>query len=579
MKQTKNQPFKVVLILINITFLLFFNNSRAQYAHAPTGTAGVSDLTAPGGGSAVQPGNNQTVNIDMLSYWKNGTTSYVPDDRFIAVVYDDVSTTSSYLWVYDDVKGTFADIQLNGGSDVFQPDVALLDDPNAPGVNYYVAVIYEDITALAVNLEFYHLTGVNGLALSLSLSNTVKLNSGTNASSDPHIDAAPDPDYNINTIFGTNGVFGMYRYVVSWHENDGMNDKIMAFADDFTSGGTSPTVSATFIDYGIRNDVALSWYFSNPVNNGNYIAYFVYDDPSETNLFHADWDLVNSPNLYSALDNGAILGNPRIEAGNARHTSSGQTRWQAVVEIQPPMTTDHEVHGFYELAAGINSINYSNTTFIVTGGSGNPLNPSGFSVVPAYSPTVAAGSNYLGWTAGASDVGNTEMLAGWYMDQGDQFISLIEDGPDVSVINQGYDYVSQNMTTSGVTTAPNIPALGLTYSSNDGYGLAAAWYDGTDIYFKICGNSYAYYKPTEIKKLPINNELSVYPNPATNWIGISGIETESTYSITDILGKQYTQGILGKTNKPIDISMLPAGMYTVTVNSGNEIKHLKFTKE
>ena len=66
-----------------------------------------------------------------------------------------------------------------------------------------------------------------------------------------------------------------------------------------------------------------------------------------------------------------------------------------------------------------------------------------------------------------------------------------------------------------------------------------------------------------------DNGFTVYPNP-TN--GVLFVETQSiaslpnpTYRITNLMGQTLLQGSINAENQRIDISMLPAGMYFISV--------------
>jgi hypothetical protein len=62
------------------------------------------------------------------------------------------------------------------------------------------------------------------------------------------------------------------------------------------------------------------------------------------------------------------------------------------------------------------------------------------------------------------------------------------------------------------------------------------------------------------------NAISIYPNPATNFIYTSYELRESSYEILDVNGRVVLEG---KTNgNRIDVSKLPAGTYFLKTNSG-----------
>lgn len=65
---------------------------------------------------------------------------------------------------------------------------------------------------------------------------------------------------------------------------------------------------------------------------------------------------------------------------------------------------------------------------------------------------------------------------------------------------------------------------------------------------------------TSVKSM-IPTERSVYPNPATNWIKVSGDDEISQVLIRDMQGRQVY--VAENTNSEITISFLPKGMYLV----------------
>ena len=75
------------------------------------------------------------------------------------------------------------------------------------------------------------------------------------------------------------------------------------------------------------------------------------------------------------------------------------------------------------------------------------------------------------------------------------------------------------------------------------------------------------------------DEISVYPNPANDFIYLKGIEnhTISEVSIVDILGKNVFDSVVLDLNK-MDISNLNSGIYILSLTSDNVQKKIKFIK-
>lgn len=72
--------------------------------------------------------------------------------------------------------------------------------------------------------------------------------------------------------------------------------------------------------------------------------------------------------------------------------------------------------------------------------------------------------------------------------------------------------------------------------------------------------------------------LSLYPNPAKNFITVGGIENDTEISIHTIYGQNVYRDILSENNR-VDISFLSKGIYVLNLLSGKQSYHIKFVKE
>lgn len=66
-------------------------------------------------------------------------------------------------------------------------------------------------------------------------------------------------------------------------------------------------------------------------------------------------------------------------------------------------------------------------------------------------------------------------------------------------------------------------------------------------------------------------ELNIYPNPAMDYLIVSGLESSSTYELVDVNGKTCQTGI---TSQYIDVSALPKGLYILKIG----LQHSKILK-
>jgi len=73
----------------------------------------------------------------------------------------------------------------------------------------------------------------------------------------------------------------------------------------------------------------------------------------------------------------------------------------------------------------------------------------------------------------------------------------------------------------------------------------------------------------EIKS--VGNLITIYPNPATNVIQITGIEGTATITVSDVNGRLLLSKQV-KGNEVITISTLPNGVYLITIQSNNTRK-------
>lgn len=75
-------------------------------------------------------------------------------------------------------------------------------------------------------------------------------------------------------------------------------------------------------------------------------------------------------------------------------------------------------------------------------------------------------------------------------------------------------------------------------------------------------------------KNDINTSFSVYPNPASSFIAVTGLKQETAYEVINVLGTKVLEGTLSMTTK-IEIEMLTKGIYFLKLDSGTLLKFLK----
>jgi YD repeat-containing protein len=73
--------------------------------------------------------------------------------------------------------------------------------------------------------------------------------------------------------------------------------------------------------------------------------------------------------------------------------------------------------------------------------------------------------------------------------------------------------------------------------------------------------------------------VSVYPNPATDVLTVSGIQAGATLTITGLSGSAVLRKTLTDTQTTLSVSSLPSGLYFVTVRSGKGTATFKIIKK
>ncbi|GAA4238110.1 hypothetical protein GCM10022291_27310 [Postechiella marina] len=78
----------------------------------------------------------------------------------------------------------------------------------------------------------------------------------------------------------------------------------------------------------------------------------------------------------------------------------------------------------------------------------------------------------------------------------------------------------------------------------------------------------------DVSKLVKKEGLNIYPNPATNNIGVHGLKAASKYSIFNILGAEVGSGVLVPSSK-IDVMALNQGLYLLRLDGNLVYKFIK----
>jgi hypothetical protein len=88
---------------------------------------------------------------------------------------------------------------------------------------------------------------------------------------------------------------------------------------------------------------------------------------------------------------------------------------------------------------------------------------------------------------------------------------------------------------------------------------------GTDALINYVPNSNVVLNTKENKVK--NNNIILYPNPATDYIFIQNAPLDAVYSIYDLAGKMLLKNKINSTEYKIDLSSLTKGFYTITIDN------------
>lgn len=145
---------------------------------------------------------------------------------------------------------------------------------------------------------------------------------------------------------------------------------------------------------------------------------------------------------------------------------------------------------------------------------------------------------------------------------------------------------------NGSALAANETSAGTTYQ----------WFDGTGN--PIPGATSSTFKPTEngdyqvliskgacsyfsssysvtnagLESTVLEGVIAVYPNPAENYLVISGVSETSTVQVVDLLGNSVYQTQIYADHSQIDVEQLAAGSYILRVTQGDATSSVIFLK-
>jgi len=544
--------------------MLLGNPITAQVLVPPTLTeTPVAPLT-------VYPCFEPVINCDMLHRggddvlkaitWDNGTrpslSGITPSCANAAP-----GTNQAYVFIEDWVGNqlTFA-LQPHSK----QPDIVLADDMQNPGVDYFIGVVYvvgpNSFTTTSpsytqfgqdVYFDVYRLTnaGTAGIAVSLYHSTLLTLPNSIDLvahQGHPHIDMWSDA---ANLI---NGLPSMHRYALSWAQT--LSDTLVHYYyDDIVN--IPPSVPPAF---SLPRRATMSDLACHTTPDGDEIINFASSFNRPNSLIYTSVNtstgFISTPLLLDT--NIAVF--PRIEAMS--QSQPGLATWQVVAPIHNPFfNPNYQVFSYNDLNVGAPEwLSDSNVLGMNT---------------DYKAAAVAAG---VGMSISV-DVGNTQYTTGFY----DWFTkqNIYSRAIDVNsgwTIDPNFYQVNNNTLTNVTWDMPHNYAV--SNCSNSGYGLLSAYTTDKStggVIYKYSGNIFQY-KPTVVN--PMNSSLQwiLYPNPATDQLQITGLNTPTNYTINSMIGTKLQSG---NTLGSIDIASLPSGIYSLILQNGTRKEAFNFLKK
>lgn len=528
--------------LLLLTTLISSYSLLAQPSWPPTAPSTLENTI--GVGSSIS-----YVNCDMYTDMETGS----PTDQATAVVWEEDGDV--WLWVED--HGTATTV-YNGVivADAGRPDVIIGDDGSSTSGSLIVGIVYQDNNndIFYIELPLSNMCNPSsGVPPSAGTSTTpTQINSSSYQGDLPKIDAFPQPT--VGNYWGVGNPYEpLTEFVISWTEynTSAPADEIWVNSGTLGSGVTG---TATYIDDGLVSDIA-GVFIDDLMGNTNEIAYIVYTNGTSF-LKLAEYDISsNTVSSTSNLETSVIVAKqPRIEAMNVQNPNTPNTRWVAVAQIFDG-TSNNEIRS-YNPSGTYFFDNYAPFT--------RPISADGFN------PCVAVGPGPDDYNGLTGEYGNNYYLELFTIDAG-ELESVDYDGTSYG----GY-YEVCSLTFNDVTYF-----TAATSSSNCGYGHFTVW--GNDvsgsyqIAWKLNTGTSTAFKPTKTGVIT-KGDMSVFPNPANNYIHINKLNKDALYTITDIAGKVVIEGMVSKQQSTIGVTDLHNGIYILNIDDGESLSTHKIIK-
>ena len=147
---------------------------------------------------------------------------------------------------------------------------------------------------------------------------------------------------------------------------------------------------------------------------------------------------------------------------------------------------------------------------------------------------------------------------------------VIDDGfSDVNIFtpNNGYTFIDFEAAGDQDYSRTDVSRIDIETRANGGNG------DGELV--NIDSFAWGPERALSIENASLNeNSISVFPNPASSTITVSGITEEENYQIYNVLGAEIARGTVSN-NETISINNFSNGLYLINFDNRNAIKFLK----
>jgi len=478
----------------------------------------------------------RNVNCDMLLHAIGG-------GQLRAIVYDDYSTSTSYLHL-EDYSGGVTTVAIPNALDI---DVALGDDWSNPGVDFIAVVVYNSSTVPMIEGFSITGTGTGTLTVTSTGSSPLPLVTGGPSYLPPHIDMYPDTGNPIN------GLPSLHEFGITWVEYSGGSNVYFTNADNGSIGGFGNVYTITTSGNGYWPDVACVF----NIATGSPEGLVTYIDGNDINLWEVDILSATNSVIVPALNSGMSFNKSvRIEA-------------MGVYDPGAPFQKYQIAYAGYAGGPGMDMFSFND----LTGNFNLSAAGSGLSGGNNMHPAVSAGAGqYVG-----GGYGNENHSICWFNDGTPYFYSQAIETNSGNVNPSYPDYYEVNQDPApSITLDEYYAPIAVSSSSNWGdYELLTAWVNNFDIFYKH-QIDIQQYKPTNVKVVPAAN-YRLYPNPSSTTINIDGM-TRADYTITDVTGRILLKGEVTKASNNIHIESLAKGIYIASVTENGKTRMMKFSK-